>query len=122
MQPSRKAAARIIALMRKGRNEPAKAYMKPIASGPGMLEMLATELAIPSMLPCSLRAILFDRNDGIDVLINPKPAANKEFPRKKINTFWKLGIIIVPIAISIGPKAISFSSPMLLESVFIKKP
>ena len=61
--------------------------MKPIINGPGILAMLATEAAIPNMLPCSLRENLFDRNAGIDVLIIPKPAANKEFEKKKITTF-----------------------------------
>ena len=103
-------------------NEPAKAYMKPIISGPGMLAILDTELAIPNTLPCSLSVILFDRNDGMDVLIIPKPAANNELPMKKIITFWKLGIRMVPVAITIGPNAISLSSPSRLERASIKKP
>lgn len=83
LQPIRKAMANITALMRKGTNEPAKAYMKPIINGPGILAILATELAMPSMLPCSLKENLFDRNEGIDVLIIPKPAATTELAKKK---------------------------------------
>ena len=60
--------------MKKGINEPAKAYIKPIIKGPGIFAILATEPAIPNMPPCSSREILFDRNAGIEVLINPKPA------------------------------------------------
>ena len=56
-------------------------------NGPGIFAILATEPAIPNMLPCSLREILFDRNAGIDVLISPKPAANTAFAKKKIATF-----------------------------------
>jgi len=52
-------------------------------NGPGIFAILATEPAIPNMPPCSLKEILFDRNAGIEVLINPKPAANKEFAKKK---------------------------------------
>jgi len=73
--------------MKKGINESAKAYIKPIIKGPGIFAILATEPAIPNMPPCSSREILFDRNAGIEVLINPKPAANKEFVKKKITTF-----------------------------------
>ena len=79
MQPTRKAEANITALMKKGINEPAKAYIKPMINGPGIFAILETELAIPNMLPCSLREILFDRKAGIAVLIIPNPAANNAF-------------------------------------------
>jgi len=75
------------ALIKKGINEPAKAYMKPIINGPGIFAILATEPAMPKVLPCSSREILFDRNAGIDVLIIPKPAASIELAKKKIATF-----------------------------------
>ena len=75
------------ALIKKGTNEPAKAYIKPVIRGPGIFAILAKELAIPNMLPCSSRELIFDRNAGIDVLIIPKPAANREFAKKKIAKF-----------------------------------
>ena len=114
--------ANITALMKKGTNEPAISYIKPMINGPGIFAILATEPAIPNMLPCSLREILLDRKAGMDVFIIPKPAASKEFAKKKTATFLKIGIRRVPEAINIGPNAISFSSPNLLESGFIKKP
>ena len=67
--------------MRKGTKEPAKAYIAPIMSGPGIFAILATELAIPNILPCSFGEILFDRKAGIAVLIIPKPAASREFEK-----------------------------------------
>ena len=71
--------ANITALMKKGTKEPAKAYTKPMIKGPGIFAMLATDPAIPNILPCWSIEILFDKKAGIDVLIIPKPAASKEF-------------------------------------------
>ena len=43
--------------------------------------MLAIEFTIPNVLPCSLAELRFERNEGIDVLIIPKPEASREFAR-----------------------------------------
>lgn len=82
-----KAVAKIIALIKNGTKEPAKSYMAPLINGPGMFAILAIELAIPNMLPCLSREILFDRKAGIAVFIIPKPAASKELAKKNITTF-----------------------------------
>ena len=67
--------------MKKGINDPAISYIIPMIKGPGIFAILATEAATPRTLPCSSIEILFERNAGIEVLINPKPAANKELAK-----------------------------------------
>ena len=79
LHPTKEAIANNTALIKKGIDEPAKAYTKPIIKGPGIFPILVTDPAIPNILPCWLIEILLDRKAGIEVLIIPKPAASKAF-------------------------------------------
>ena len=100
---------------------PATSKRKPPIKGPGTVAMLRTELAMPSIPPCSSAGVSRERKLGTMVRIKPLPKDIMVTHAKKAMMFGISGIKNIPAISSDGPTTMRVASPSLLAKRPIRK-